>query len=52
MQIFNALDAINHLRPNQIETMADSLPLELIEEVYALTDTVTLRKRIIHIGIT
>ncbi|RHW74542.1 IS4 family transposase [Colwellia sp. RSH04] len=45
MQLSNALDAINHIKPNQVETLADLLPLELIEEAYALTDTVTLRKR-------
>lgn len=45
MQLSTALDSINHLRPNQIETLADLLPLELIEEAYALTETVTLRKR-------
>mgnify|MGYP000283027687 CR=1 FL=1 len=31
MQLSNALDAINHIKPNQVETLADLLPLELIE---------------------
>jgi len=45
MQLSTALDSINQLRPNQIETLADLLPLELVEEAYSLTETVTLRKR-------
>lgn len=45
MQLSTALDSISHLRPQQIETLADLLPLELIEEAYSLTDTVTIRKR-------
>ncbi|MCP5077862.1 MAG: IS4 family transposase [Psychromonas sp.] len=36
---------INDWRPNQIETLSDLLPLELIDEAYSLTNTVTMRKR-------
>lgn len=45
MQVSQAFDMINQLKPHQIETFADLLPLELIEQAYALTETVTLRKR-------
>ncbi|WP_442871942.1 transposase domain-containing protein [Colwellia sp. 12G3] len=45
MQVSQALDIINQWKPNQVETLADLLPLELINEAYALTDTVTMRKR-------
>lgn len=45
MLVSQALDIINQIKPNQVETLADLLPLSLIEEAYALTDTVTLRKR-------
>lgn len=45
MLVSQALDAINNWKPNQVETLADLLPLELIEEAYSLSDTVTLRKR-------
>ncbi|MBL4816124.1 MAG: IS4 family transposase [Shewanella sp.] len=45
MQVSQAFDMINQLKPHQVETLADLLPLELIEEAYSLTETVTLRKR-------
>lgn len=45
MLVSQALDVINSWKPNQVETLADLLPLSLIEQAYALTDTVTLRKR-------
>ena len=45
MQVSQAFDIINQLKPQQVETLADLLPLELIEKAYSLTDTVTLRKR-------
>jgi len=45
MQVSQALDIINQWKPAQVETLADLLPLELINEAYALTDTVTMRKR-------
>lgn len=45
MLVSQALDIINNFKPEQVETLADLLPLELIEEAYKLTDTVTLRNR-------
>ncbi|MFT5636248.1 MAG: hypothetical protein ACI89T_001706 [Cognaticolwellia sp.] len=45
MQVSQALNIINQWKPNQVETLADLLPLELIHEAYALTYTVTIRKR-------
>lgn len=45
MLVSQALDVINQWKPNHVETLADLLPLELIQEAYALTDTVTLRTR-------
>ncbi|KLU98384.1 IS4 family transposase [Photobacterium aphoticum] len=45
MHVSQALDIINNWKPNQIETLADLIPIPLIEEAYQLTDTVTLRKR-------
>ncbi|WP_371185203.1 IS4 family transposase [Thalassotalea maritima] len=45
MHVSQALDIINNFKPNQVETLADMLPLKLIEEAYQLSDTVTLRKR-------
>ena len=45
MQVSQALDVINNFKPNQIETLADLLPLDLINKAYALTDTVTIRAR-------
>ena len=37
--------ALNIIKPNQVEILADLLPIELINSAYELTDTVTLRKR-------
>ncbi len=45
MDVSQALDIINNWKPNQLETLADLLPLDLIDEAYSLTDTVTMRKR-------
>jgi len=45
MQVSQALDIINNFKPNQVETLADLLPLNLIHKAYALTDTVTIRTR-------
>ena len=45
MHVYQALDVINQWKPNQVETLSDLLPIELINEAYSLTDTVTLRKR-------
>ena len=42
MQVYQALDVINQWKPNQVETLSDLLPIELINEAYSLTDTVTL----------
>ncbi|UQN45302.1 hypothetical protein [Agarivorans sp. B2Z047] len=47
MDVSQALNIINDWKPNSIETLADLLPLELINEAYALTDTVTLS---VHFG--
>ncbi|KZN48084.1 hypothetical protein JL49_06660 [Pseudoalteromonas luteoviolacea] len=44
MLVSQALDVMNSWKPNQVETLADLLPLEFIEEAYS-PDTVTLRKR-------
>ncbi|MCV3262451.1 IS4 family transposase [Vibrio harveyi] len=45
MHVSQALDIINNYKPNEVETLADLLPIELIKDAYELTDTVTLRKR-------
>lgn len=45
MQLSQALDIINHCAPNQIETLSDLLPIELIEQALKQSDTVTFRKR-------
>jgi len=45
MQLSQALDLINHCAPNQIESLSDLLPLELIEKALEQTETVTFRKR-------
>ncbi|MGS0683527.1 IS4 family transposase, partial [Shewanella sp. 125m-7] len=45
MDVSQALNIINDWKPNNIETLADLLPLELIDEAYSLTATVTMRKR-------
>lgn len=45
MDVAQALNVINQLSPTKPETLADILPIELINEAYALSDTVTLRKR-------
>ncbi|SQI43871.1 Insertion element 4 transposase N-terminal [Serratia plymuthica] len=34
-----------HYRPEQVQTLADLLPPDLIQQAFSLTDTVTLRKR-------
>ncbi len=44
MPVSQALDIINNYKPNHVETLADLLPIELINSAYELTDTVTLRK--------
>ncbi len=45
LHVYQALDIINSYKPNQVETLADLLLIELINSAYELTDTVTLRKR-------
>ncbi|MGF1871613.1 transposase domain-containing protein, partial [Photobacterium indicum] len=45
MDVSQALNIINDWKPNTVETLADLLPIELINEAYSLTDTVTMRKR-------
>ncbi len=44
MLVSQALDIINNYKSNHVETLADLLPIELINSAYELTDTVTLRK--------
>ncbi len=45
MDVSQALNVINCWKPNQVETLSDLLPLDVIQEAFELTDTVTLRKR-------
>ncbi|MEZ9461481.1 IS4 family transposase, partial [Vibrio splendidus] len=45
MDVSQALNIINDWKPSNIETLSDLLPIELIDEAYSLTDTVTMRKR-------
>jgi hypothetical protein len=40
MDVSQALNIINDWKPNKVETLADLLPIELINEAYSLTDTV------------
>ena len=45
MELSKALDFIAQSSPNNIETLCDILPLELIKKSLEQTDTVTFRKR-------
>ena len=45
MELSKALDFIAQSSPNNIETLCDILPLELIKKSLGQTDTVTFRKR-------
>ncbi|WP_299011940.1 IS4 family transposase [uncultured Shewanella sp.] len=45
MELSKALDFIAQSSPNNIETLCDILPLELIQKAFEQTDTVTFRKR-------
>ncbi|HIF9459311.1 TPA: transposase domain-containing protein, partial [Photobacterium damselae] len=45
MDVSQALNVINNWKSDNIETLSDLLPIELIDEAYSLTDTVTMRKR-------
>ncbi|CAM3786546.1 Transposase IS4 N-terminal domain-containing protein [Vibrio aquimaris] len=42
---FKILDSDSDYKPNQVEPLADLLPIELMNNAYELTDTATLRKR-------
>ncbi len=41
----SSINVINNWKSDNIETLSDLLPIELIDEAYSLTDTVTMRKR-------
>ncbi len=45
MDVSQALNVINNWKPNNIETLSNLLPIELIDEAYSLKETVTMRKR-------
>lgn len=45
MQVSQALDVISKVAPKNIQTLAELLPLELVEQALKQTDTVTFRKR-------
>ncbi|CDG47945.1 transposase domain-containing protein, partial [Serratia symbiotica] len=45
MHLSQALGIINITAPEQVQTLADLLPPDLIQQAFSLTDTVTLRKR-------
>lgn len=45
MHLSQALGIINITSPEQVQTLADLLPPDLIQQAFSLTDTVTLRKR-------
>ena len=45
MDVSQALDIINTVKQPQVKALSDLIPLELIEQAYQMTDTVTLRKR-------
>jgi len=45
MHLSQALGIINITAPEQIQTLSDLLPLDIIQQAFSLTDTVTLRKR-------
>lgn len=45
MQVSQALDVISKVSPKNIQTLAELLPLELVEQALKQTDTVTFRKR-------
>jgi len=45
MHVSQGLDIIHNWKLKQIETLADLIPIFLIEEAYQLADTVTLHKR-------
>lgn len=45
MQVSQALDFISKVAPDNIQTLADLLPLDLVQEALSQTETVTFRKR-------
>lgn len=45
MDVSQALNIINDWKPSNVETLSELLPIDLIEETYSLTDTVTMKKR-------
>ena len=45
MELSQALGIINLTAPDEVQSLADLLPPELIQQAFSLTDTVTLRKR-------
>jgi hypothetical protein len=45
MQVSQALDVISKVAPKNIQTLAELLPLDLVEQALKQTDTVTFRKR-------
>ena len=42
---FKILDSDSDYKPNQVEVLADLLPIEFMNNAYELTDTTTPRKR-------
>ena len=45
MDVSQALDIINTVKQPQAKALSDLIPLDLIEQAYQMSDTVTLRKR-------
>ena len=45
MELSQAPGIINLTAPDDVQSLADFLPPDLIQQAFALTDTVTLRKR-------
>ena len=45
MELSQALGIINLTAPEEVQSLADLLPHDLIQQAFSLTDTVTLRKR-------
>ncbi|WP_371190683.1 IS4 family transposase [Tatumella sp. UCD-D_suzukii] len=45
MELSQALGMINLTAPDEVQSLANLLPPELIQQAFSLTDTVTLRKR-------
>lgn len=45
MELSQALGIINLTAPEEVQSLADLLPHDLIQQAFSMTDTVTLRKR-------